>query len=103
MSVRFRPSNAAGRSNGVSISSVAVKLPCRSGSPHGVRGGVHLVSCACHPLTTAVGGGGDPTGDPVCAPALVIVKAATAVAAPHERQNRLNIAPSNTEHGYPGT
>ena len=37
-SVTRRPSNSAGRSNGVLCSCLLVKLPCRFGSPHGVRG-----------------------------------------------------------------
>ena len=37
-----RPSNSFGRSNGVDCWLLLVKFPCRSGSPHGVRGAVHL-------------------------------------------------------------
>src|SRR6185369_16225105 len=35
------PSNSAGRSSGVAYSLLLSYVPCRSGSPHVVRGGVH--------------------------------------------------------------
>src|ERR1700730_7904828 len=37
----FRPSNCAGRSNGIPLSSLLVNTPAISGSPQAVRGGVH--------------------------------------------------------------
>src|SRR5262249_5979086 len=39
MSSSLRPSNSVGRSNGNPYSSAFENTPCRSGSPHGVRGG----------------------------------------------------------------
>src|SRR5262245_59821261 len=43
MSSTRRPTNRSGRSSGVLCSYLFVEVPCRSGSPHGVRGGVHVV------------------------------------------------------------
>jgi hypothetical protein len=42
MSSSVRPANLAGRSSGVAYSFELVNVPCRSGSPHGVRDGVHV-------------------------------------------------------------
>src|SRR5262245_32695381 len=49
MSSSFRPSKRAGRSSGVAYSLEFEYVPCRSGSPHGVRGVFHVwaaVACA---------------------------------------------------------
>jgi hypothetical protein len=35
------PANSSGRSNGMPLSSLLVKIPCKSGSPHAVRGGTN--------------------------------------------------------------
>ena len=37
-----RPANSAGRSKGIPVSLSLLYAPWRSGSPHAVRGGVHL-------------------------------------------------------------
>src|SRR5262249_44157693 len=49
MSSSLRPSKISGRSSGVPFSLVFEYVPCRSGSPQGVRGGVHFL------LTAVVG------------------------------------------------
>ena len=45
------PSNSAGRSNGVPCSYLFVKLPCRSGSPHGVFGGAFAPAAGLRPAS----------------------------------------------------
>src|SRR5215510_2471593 len=40
-SLRWRPSNSFGRSKGVLVSYLFEYWPCKSGSPHGVRGVFH--------------------------------------------------------------
>src|SRR5688572_31073168 len=44
MSSSRRPANSSGRSRGVPFSLRFEYDPCRSGSPHGVRGAVHFFS-----------------------------------------------------------
>src|SRR5262245_18119240 len=46
MSSSFRPSEISGRSRGVPFSLVFERLPCKSGTPHDVRGGVHFLAGA---------------------------------------------------------
>src|SRR6478736_6040625 len=53
-SVRYRRlPNCAGRSNGTPTMAVLGQIPCKSGSPHAVRGGVYVFSALCAPSDAA--------------------------------------------------
>src|SRR5215216_2765861 len=99
MSASVLPLNSAGRSSGVAYSLSLPKTPCRSGSPHGVRGGVYGLSavrgaCAATATTRHVAETTNPT------PALRRIESTRRISSPSLRTGLSAVASAKADAFY---